>query len=94
MNKYSHIKSFKDVDTELIKIDEQKRLIKNQLNQNVEMVRAALTPSTLFWMLAQSLTASEGKNSLPRLLVKIASELLTTVQASKYGLKLIKKLFK
>jgi hypothetical protein len=94
MNKYSHIKSFKDVDAELIKIDEQKRLIKNQLNQNVEMVRAALTPSTLFWMLAQSLTASEGKNSLPRLLVKIASELLTTVQASKYGLKLIKKLFK
>lgn len=94
MNKYSHIKSFEDVDAELIRIKEQKRLIKTQLNQNVEFVRAALKPTTLFWMLAQSLTASEGKSTLPHLLVKIASELLTTVQASKYGLKLIKKLFK
>lgn len=94
MNKYSHIQSFEDVDAELVRINEQKRLIKNQMTHNVELVRESLKPSNIFWMLAQSLTAKDGKNTLPHMLVKIASELITSVQASKYVIKLIKKLFK
>ena len=94
MNRYAHINSFEEVDAELLRLANEKRLIKQQTAMNVEVIRESLKPRNLFWMLAQSLTAKEGKSTLPSFLIKIASELFTTIEASKYGIKLIKKLFK
>lgn len=93
MNKYNHINSVKELDAELARKKLEKQLINQQLSTNVEIVKEAMKPSNLLLLLAQSLTSKKEESSLPNLLVRISSEILKSVQATKYGFKLLNKLF-
>jgi hypothetical protein len=92
-HKFSHIKSLRDIDEEILRTELKKEIIKEDISLRVATVREMLKPASLVWQLLRSFTSKNGENSASAVLIRAISEVLTTVEASKYGLHLLKKIF-
>jgi hypothetical protein len=93
MYKFGHINSVKDLDNEILKTELKKRIIKDELALQAKSAREMLKPSAIGRQLLM-LVLSNGSSQTPAsILLKAAMEIFATVEASKYGFKLLKKVF-
>ena len=93
-HKFSHIKSMRDIDEEILRTELKKEIIKEDISLRVATVREMLKPASLVWQILRGFISKNGENSASSILIKTVSEILTTVEASKYGFALLKKIFK
>jgi len=93
-HKFSHVKSLRDIDNEILRTEVKKEIIKEDISLRVATVREMLKPASLMWQILRSFTSKSGANSVSSTLIKTVTEILTTVEASKYGFELLKKVFK
>jgi hypothetical protein len=93
-HKFSHIKSLRDIDDEIMRTELKKSIIRNDISLRVSNVREMLKPASLGWQLVKLILPRNGENSASSILIKTALEVLTTVEASKFGWKLLKRIFR
>jgi len=90
-HKFSHVKSLRDIDNEILRTEVKKEIIKEDISLRVATVREMLKPASLMWQILRSFTSKSGANSVSSTLIKTVTEILTTVEASKYGFELLKR---
>jgi hypothetical protein len=93
-HKFSHIKSLSDLDDEIIRTELKKSIIRNDIALRVSNVREMLKPASLGWQLVKLILPRNAEGSASSILIKTVLEILTTVEASKYGWRLLKRIFK
>lgn len=93
MSKFSHISSVKDIDSEISKTELKKRIIKEDLALKARSAKELLKPATLGWQLVRMFLSKNDSSTPASILIKTATEFITTIEASKYSFKLLKKIF-
>lgn len=93
-HKFSHIKSLKALDKEITNAELRKEIIQKDFSSRIANVRKLLKPVSLTWQVVKMFTQRSGSKSPSGVLVKTVLEILTTAEASKYALKVLKKMFK
>lgn len=94
MSKFSHISSIEDLDKEILKTELKKRIIKDDIALRAKSVKEMLKPVTIGWQLVRMLMSNRPSKTPASMIIKIATEILTTVEASKYAVKFIKRVFR
>lgn len=94
MYKFDHIRSVKDIDNEIARTELRKRYIKDELSFKADTAKNMLKPATIGWQLLRMVMSKNSSGTPAAKLIKIATEIVTTVEATKYGLKLLQKVFR
>lgn len=94
MNKFSHISSIKDIDDEILRTELKKKIIREDLSLRVGTAKQLLRPATFGLQLLQILSTRNTGKSLPSFILRVVTEIINTAEASKYGFKLLKRIFR
>lgn len=93
-HKYNHVKSLKALDKEIAKAELRKDIIRDDFSYRVSNVREMLKPASLGWQLVKAFIPLNRTKTPSAILIKTIFEILTTTEAAKYALKLLKKTFR
>lgn len=93
MSKFGHISSMKDLNTEITELEIKRQIIKNELVLRTKLAKEDLTPTAVGWEALSIFLSKDKSNKLVSALIKTVVKMIATKEASKYGLKLLKKIF-
>jgi hypothetical protein len=83
----------KALDDEIFKTKLKKTIIKQDIEAQANSIRSILKPATLGWQLIRMVTSKNSDSAPSSVLLRSVMEIITTAEASKYGFKLLKKIF-
>jgi len=93
MNKYSHIRSMKDLDLEIVRLDIKKKIIVEEMRGNMNDLREDLSfPNMLLNMIG--VEVSENVRSKIYTIFRAAVIIFTTIRGGKKILRTISNIFK
>ena len=94
MHKFSHIKSLKTLEEEILKSQLKKKIIKEEMNNKARAARNILKPFSFGIQLLRMFGSADASKKPSSMLLRGVTEIISTVEASKYGIELIKKIFR
>jgi hypothetical protein len=84
----------KALDEEITKAQLRKEIIKEEMSVQAKMAGSFIKPLSLGWQLVRMLTSADKSKTPSSVLLRVITEIISTVEASKSGVKLLKKIFR